>query len=215
MPLVAVPLSLVLESVGSFADSEPRSLVVLPLPHVRLDHVEVSDVILADEAGVAIRVHRYRRHARLKRPVARLADVADGAADGTTCHLHPVRRVLDVARALLLPQLQTLKDRPSKSCTRLPVGGRLRSLLKRKYEVLVLRGRQDEAPAFLVQLPVPVLDDIVRLFFAAKGGQGLPPGLLLVMGGKAIGYALPHSVAVSDASKPLALVDACSKAFEM
>ena len=47
---VVVPLALVLEPVGSLADAEARSLVVLPLAHVRLGHVRVQLLVLGGKS---------------------------------------------------------------------------------------------------------------------------------------------------------------------
>ena len=99
--LVVVPLALVPEPVRPLAHAEARSLVVFPLARVRLRYVRVVDVVLADETQIAaIRVDGRVRERRLRGVGAHMADVADGAADGPA--RQPSRRLLDVARALLL-----------------------------------------------------------------------------------------------------------------
>ena len=50
---VVEPLSFVLETVRSFANSEPAPFVVLPFSHVRLRHVGVKHLVLHHEAGLA------------------------------------------------------------------------------------------------------------------------------------------------------------------
>ena len=54
---VVEPLSFVLETVRSFANSEPAPFVVLPFPHVRLRHVGVKHLVLHHEAGLAALRH--------------------------------------------------------------------------------------------------------------------------------------------------------------
>ena len=55
--LIIIPLSFVFETIRAFTDAEAASLVVLPLAHVRLNDIDIGDVILADKAEVAVSVH--------------------------------------------------------------------------------------------------------------------------------------------------------------
>ena len=199
--LVVVPLALVAQAVRALADAEARPLVVLPLARIRLRHVRVVDVVLADEAQVAaVRVHGRVRQRRLRRVGAHVADVTDRAPDRAA--RETARRLLDVAGALLLAQFQAESEGLAQTRAALLVeqgaaSGRWR---------LVASCLQHEAASALVDLTVPLLHYAVLLRLAAQRREGRAQGLGAVVRRQAVWHALTDPVAVTHAAQPLALV---------